>query len=368
MQLFYYLKNLVAFLLFELLLRIFNRRKRIKNNSVLFVQLGRLGDVILSTSIFSNSNLLNGNSKYYFLTSSYFEPLFNNYRGKIQFIYLNVRKYRWNLFYRIKFLKKVTKLNANMILNFSFSRISIDDEISIIAAGKTNKAFAFENNKRLKRLFNNSFNKYYFRLLPTKGRNYFENIGTLFNKSLGLELKTGTIIFPEVKFKQTKFDFENDFYIVAPLASKRIKEWDTNKYLELINILSRKFFLKPILIGKGKIKQMTNIVNINNLINKTSLSEAIALIKKCKFFIGNDSGLLHAAIAMGKLSFGIVGQGEWGSIYPYSKKNAYFFYEEKECRKCHWECNYKLPLCLEELKPSVVAQKIINVLNEKTYI
>ena len=48
-----------------------------------------------------------------------------------------------------------------------------------------------------------------------------------------------------------------------------------------------------------------------NYIGKTTLQESAALIKKCKLFIGTDSGLLHLANAVGTPAVGIFGSGNW---------------------------------------------------------
>ncbi len=363
MQLIYYLKNIIAFLLFKILMSLPIHNNRGKGNSILFVQLGRLGDVVLSTPIFASELFLNDNSKYYFLTEKYFKPLFESYRGKINLMYVDLRKYKWNIFYRVKILSELCRLSPQIVFNLSFTRVSVDDEVSIIAGAK-GETFAFENNKNLKRLFAKNFEKYYSEIISVEDKDSIVNLTRLIHYGLKVKIKKCSIIFPGNNAVNSLFG--GNYFVVSPIASRKIKEWNIKNYNELIKIICAKTGLKAVIVGKGKIKHLANIANVKNLVNKTTLKQAVFLIYRSSFFIGNDSGLLHISIALNKPSFGIIGCGEWGSIYPYDNgnKKVAFFFSTQDCCGCKWNCKFSAARCLQNVSPKFAAEKIISIINE----
>lgn len=82
----------------------------------------------------------------------------------------------------------------------------------------------------------------------------------------------------------------------ASLKFKRYPAKQLNKFLELIdknNII--------LIGGKDSIEDSKYITcNHINLVNKTSLMESIDLINNCDLYIGNDTGMTHAAAACKK--------------------------------------------------------------------
>ena len=107
------------------------------------------------------------------------------------------------------------------------------------------------------------------------------------------------------------------------------KVWPSKNFIELIQRLTRE---GNIFCGKRfAVFGATNERDIAmpviqglpdteciNLIGKASISSVTACIKRCSFFIGNDSGLMHIAAALGVPTIGLFGPspaqryGPWG--------------------------------------------------------
>ena len=79
------------------------------------------------------------------------------------------------------------------------------------------------------------------------------------------------------------------------------KQWGIKKYIKLI----KKINTDIILLGTEQdsicfeLKQSLN-EKVHNFAGKTSLREALSIIAASKYIIGSDTGLTHAAEALGK--------------------------------------------------------------------
>jgi ADP-heptose:LPS heptosyltransferase len=59
-----------------------------------------------------------------------------------------------------------------------------------------------------------------------------------------------------------------------------------------------------------------------NLIGKTDLPVAAAVLRRCKFFIGNDSGLMHMSAAVGTPTLGLFGPSHISQYAPWGELTA----------------------------------------------
>ncbi len=352
------LNNFIAYSVF-LLIRFFCRVNKSATNpsGILFVNLGKIGDAVISSFIFSNEKELIKFGKTGFVVEESAQELFENYNGSIRLFFVDKKKYKRNIFYRLSILCELRQLNFARVYNLSFTRISIDDEISLIA-GLNGNSFAFENNPVLSRIFGLKFDKHYTEVFErNKSLSDLENQRRVLS-GLGLETVSSE---RKIFCKEVKIDeIPGKYFVIAPFASKRVKEWGIDNYVKLIEKLTKGLNTKAIILHSEK----TNIFsqaneNIIDLCGKTTLCESSEIIKNSEFFIGNDSGLLHIAKAHNVKVFGIIGGGVWGRIFPYnSDDNATYFFHKTDCLGCDWVCKYEVPFCLSEVTVEDVWQKI----------
>jgi len=90
---------------------------------------------------------------------------------------------------------------------------------------------------------------------------------------------------------------------LAPGASIRGKRWPLPRYVELASWIHKNHRTKIVIIG-GKEDEALGMAmcgqlekDVINLIGKTTLRQAIAVLSHCQLFIGNDSGPMHMAAA-----------------------------------------------------------------------
>ncbi len=120
---------------------------------------------------------------------------------------------------------------------------------------------------------------------------------------------------------------------VAPITNWKRKDWPLNNYKNLINKLLKHekiFFSSVILLGSKnekykceRLKKSLKISNIYNLAGSLKILEIFELLKLCKFFLGNDSGLTHLAAASNIKTLALFGPSRDENYRPWGK-NSYF--------------------------------------------
>lgn len=127
---------------------------------------------------------------------------------------------------------------------------------------------------------------------------------------------------------------ERPIVAVGPAANWIGKTWPADRFIAVIEWLTRsgspfenariaviaapgeEVHAKPVLDSIASGRSI-------DLIAKTTPYQASACLSLCDFYIGNDSGLMHASAACGVPTFGLFGPS-WPHLYaPYGRKTAF---------------------------------------------
>ena len=159
----------------------------------------------------------------------------------------------------------------------------------------------------------------------------------------------------------------------APGAAWSFRRWPSERFIELGRWL-QEIYNAHILIVAGKdeydlglqIEQGLIGNKTINLAGKTTLREMASVLKRCKLFIGNDSGPLHIAAAAGIPVVGFYGPGEyqrfkpWGKDYDVLRLGLF-------CSPCSQNCIFGEPRCIDGLCVShakkILSRKLASILN-----
>jgi len=151
---------------------------------------------------------------------------------------------------------------------------------------------------------------------------------------------------------------------------QKFKRWPVEHWRELCKLLVRHYQSKVVILGGLEEQKIGNEIEkkmkkVINLTGKTALLETAGIIQKCKFFVSNDSGLMHLSSAVGTSVFGIFGPTSPIKNRPWTK-NSWVIQLGLGCQPCYQEfrdwkgCKYKQVKCLTELKPEKVFKFIKN--------
>ncbi len=124
------------------------------------------------------------------------------------------------------------------------------------------------------------------------------------NRKLELWLSPADNCIAEINLH--RFNQKKIYAIVMGSNSKlKCKRWSPKNYAQLINLISAEELAIFIILGgeseveDGKIvKSLAAYNNVFDFTNKLTLRQSAAFLKLCDCYIGNDTGLMHAAAAL----------------------------------------------------------------------
>lgn len=103
------------------------------------------------------------------------------------------------------------------------------------------------------------------------------------------------------------------FILLAPKSNAAAKDWPIERFAELAQRLNGSDYVFVVMASQAQQDDVHPLVKalpkekVIDLSGKTDLPTAMAVIERAQLFIGNDSGLLHMAAALGKKCIGLYG-------------------------------------------------------------
>ncbi|MBN1871233.1 MAG: glycosyltransferase family 9 protein [Candidatus Omnitrophica bacterium] len=151
------------------------------------------------------------------------------------------------------------------------------------------------------------------------------------------------------------------------------KRWHHYNFSRLADYLIYRFDINVVYTGKGKergiIESALSAMRLKalNFCDYFTIQEFIAFVKKSYLFVGNDSGPLHIAAAMGVNTVGIYGPMnpvQYGSL----AENSLSLYKPIGCNPCLTDLNNKTSLCSRSrCLDMITAEEIIEKVSEKFF-
>lgn len=137
---------------------------------------------------------------------------------------------------------------------------------------------------------------------------------------------------------------------INPFTALTTKQWSKERYAQLADRLIKNFGAKIIFFGDRRDRPVVKTLKrkMNNealdVTGEISLKETAALIKRCRLFITNDSGLMHLAAAVGRPTVSIFGPSLSKYTAPLGKGHL-SIEKELPCRPCAMPGETKLLNC-----------------------
>lgn len=367
-----YLNNAVAFLLYKILKKILIRKESSKNG-MLFINHGNLGDILISTLLLENEKYFSHGEQLYLMVKHEFAPLFEEYDGRFKIIYWNYKKYKYSLRYRINFIKHLRRLNLKVTYNLTSARGITSDDVALLSGA--NKVYCINSRwKYLRKLFADKMNSEYDYVYFTDVLNEYQKHILLLKTSTKIgEIQVSnshTILISQLTAQEIKSaDYSLEYIVLAPFASDIDRSWGLVNYRQIALALSKRYHIK-ILGSAPEIKYakeyFSGIENCSNLVGTMPILDVLKIIRKTRLFIGNDSGLTHAALKFNVPLIAIIGGGNYEMYFPYepSKERKYFAHK-MDCFGCEWNCIHSQRFCLTNIFPDAVLSAAEKILTEK---
>lgn len=178
----------------------------------------------------------------------------------------------------------------------------------------------------------------------------------LIRKDDRLELRTG----PEEDRRMTLWLRRHrlsgkNLVVIHPGARFWFKRWPARKWASLIDILQGELGLSVVITGGGR--EMEDVrttlsrmkTHTYSIAGQTTILELAALIKKATLFIGNDSGPMHIAAAMGTPVIALFGPTEPDLWRPWGKGHVVIS-RQVPCSPCKYtDCDMERENCMEQI-------------------
>ena len=274
---------------------------------VLFITSTRIGDAVLSTSILNYLKNRFPHCSLYIATGKTAASLFKNFNNikKIFILEKKFFKIHWLELWSRTFFNKwdiVIDLRGSIISYFLFNK----------------KKYVYKSiNKNIHRLDELAI------LMETKH----------------LPLPWVPVLKKDMKKISKDFLKLKNSIAIGASANWSAKIWPSKNFVKLIHMFlkEKQFGKKKSIVFFGSSKDLKNIKKITkhlkkfkvkNFCGKLNLIEVAAHLKKCKIFIGNDSGLMHIASAIGIPTLGLFGPS-LESRYAPKGNNSYYIRTKK---------------------------------------
>jgi len=358
-----HIKNYSEIIIFNFF-KVILPKSRPLRGKLLLINTGEIGDLIVSSVILENEEVLQHYSKIYFIIKNQYLGLFDRYVGKIEFIGYNYKKYKYSIIYKYKFLSLLRREGFQTTIQLTAARGILNEEMVHLSGAKErsviNSFWEYLDN-HLGRYFDNKYDRIIAKDVMNEYVKHFELI-----KYLRKDNDKEIIFNKGLTFNEEEFIKKEDYIVIAPFTSLMNRDWKKEYFSVLIKILAQKYDIK-LLGSQNQKKDLEKLTsrdkNIQIFAGTVSLNEIPNVIAKSKLFIGLDSGLTHIALKVGAPIVALIGGGEFGRFFPYRESDKVkYLYHKTDCFLCHWECSKSEMFCMTDITPQLLINEVEKIL------
>lgn len=286
-----YIQEGINLYLIRFILSFFKSRFK-PTGKVLIKSCDGIGDILVRSKLMEEIEKKYGKENIYVLMKSGYTKL-GDILGYKTIEYS--RKDRKKFFQRLKKMYKLNSMGFSTYINVEFANdITVGNLFIPERIGRCDLDWQVERN-----------NKYYTKKYILENDYVMNQVATMGKEILNID-KTGTKLIPDIR---GLFKVEEKDIVVAVGSTGREKVCSPILMAEYLKEVHDRYSDKKIiLVGNGDLQEsyakrlmsLLGDINIENLVNKTSLKEVFEVVAKSCLFIGFDSGLYNACFALRK--------------------------------------------------------------------
>lgn len=293
-------------------------------NKIIVIELKYIGDIIVTTPVYTALKNRFPNAKIDVAVPSGMEDIFYGNKNINKIIIMDKENPKLDEDYDLAIIlhngtKKICKLlKQKAKYRIGCTRVGITEPKGYYLNRKTKPA------KWQHKIFDN------LDVLKTIGIN-------IENPKLELHVNPKARKSIQEKLRKYKITTKDKILVIHTAPQHKTHHWLPERFAELSDALSKKYKI----IFTGTEKDIPFVNNIfykihNNAINFagfTTLSEYIALIERADLVISVDTGVMHIAAALKKPTIALFGAGDPNIWRPYSE-NSIVIYKNDACTSC----------------------------------
>lgn len=153
----------------------------------------------------------------------------------------------------------------------------------------------------------------------------------------------------------------------AGSATVAIKSWPPERYGEALGWLERERGIRALLVGHRAERETLEAVREAARSNGANpalwagrhgeIAVLAGLLEAAQFYVGNDTGALHLAAALGRPILGVYGGGTWPRFKPVARR-AVTVVQPLACFGCDWNCHFGYAPCVREIPAGAVTRAL----------
>jgi len=292
--------------------------------NILIINLTRMGDLVQTTPVVRGLSALYPGVKISLFVNIYFAGICDYIPNVHRVFMMDFKEVKMKVLendpvgaYRLVegIIDQVNDTVYDLVINFSHT-VTSAVLMSLISARECRGLSIDEGGRIIKR---HPWIKYFFNIVPGRAFNPFHLCDT-YIKAAGLEPDGKGLELAVPRKTQLWMDSvldkegvgRDDLVIGLQLGASAAKRmWPLAAFASLADRLAEAFGARIALIGSskevdlGREFETAAAVKPLNFIGKTEMKDLIALLKRCALVIGNDTGPLHMATAVGTRVIGI---------------------------------------------------------------
>ena len=171
--------------------------------------------------------------------------------------------------------------------------------------------------------------------------------------------------------KQNGWNGLSDLIIINPAGAFKTRQWPLSNYGQFMALWLRQspetqFLIMGVNAITEKAVYLKRLMgsHLINLVNKTSVEQAFAIVQKAKFVLSEDSGLMHIAWASGIPTLAIFGATRSDWARPSGSHTDFVDSSDLSCGNCMLEiCKHGDNRCITRYTPEFIFAKANELLN-----
>ena len=328
--------------------------------SILLIQLGDIGDVVLTTPTISALRDNFPHSNLVVALREKARDLLDHWPGISEVVYINKRKRPLGreLVYQKAFFSRLRKNHFDLAIDL---RTGSRGAVLAYLSGAPYRIGRYADDGKLWR------NRLFTHLVKPENElsqhcaEHGLNILAPFD--LRIENRSPQLFASSEKrqsvsaiLQQENVRLNKSMVAVQPFSLWHYKEWGASNYVKLIEWIAERFSCSVLIIGSANERSRADDLlhqcgpGVYNLAGRTSLGELAALLTTCDLLIGGDSAGMHVAAAVGTPTVCLFGPSSPSNWAPRGKQHR-VIQKDWVCVPCRQKgCqDSEVSRCLEEL-------------------
>ncbi len=299
----------------------------------------------------------------------------------IEVIGIDLRQFNLNLFYRWSKLRDVSRIEASIAIQPTYSRAFLSGDSLVRASRAKSRIGSQGDNSNIRSWQKVISDRWYTRLIEASPQPMMElERNTEFLRNLGItNTKTEIPSIPKLQDLPPEKTIQGNYFVLFPGASSIIRQWSVEKFSDVAIELVGRCGWTPVICGgpgdrilSDQLLMKLNAVSGKNLAGQTSLPELAEVIRGARLLISNETSAIHIAAGVQTPSVCILGGGHYGRFMPYPENLKGMkptpAIKKMDCFGCNWRCTQTVDStmpypCVEDIEVVQVMEAVDEALD-----